>query len=280
MSNYPRYDQTEFGCLNKDLGGIFAYINYLESKTRADEARNEISRLMSMPPEGLALMDDMTTVFLTIIRRMWKKEDRQNVLPDMCRRFVEATMNVSLPEPDRQAAREKVAKEVMNLYYGFDTKEFEKDFKEIYYKECTTSATASKLDKLDKAAKKAEKEMSDSEWMKTDPKKWFQHVPHRWRDRLVHKTFNHEAMARFIIETFVADWRMRAAKFMVPVSISGVAIETMPGEMGELWLKAYKQLGFDKLDHRGVFTPRKCDIVEVRKSPPSNAKIPKFFQPK
>ncbi len=277
--NFPRYDTSEFGGINKDLSGIFAYTKYLEIEGRIETLREQVNKIMSLPPEGLSLMDDIQSVMLRIMARMWKKEDRKGVLGGLRQQFIEASRKDCLPTEQLEAGREKAAREIMNLYYGFDMKSFEGDYQEIFFDECTNDSTSKKLEKLKTGIAKAEKEAEDSDWKRLDPVKWFTVVPNRFRDRRVHSEFTRSEMARFIIESFVTDWRHRAVKFMVPVSITGVSISTMPRLMGETWIKAYKGLGLDKLEHKGIYLPRKCDIVAERVSPPDNANIPKVFQP-
>lgn len=276
---YPGYDQSEFGCLNKDLAGIFAYTRYLEIDGRIRTLRDQIAAITSLPPDGLALLDDIQSWMLRIMSRMWKKEERPKVLDGLRQAFIEAGRKVSLPTDQLDLAKEKAAREIMNLYFTFDMKAFETDYQEIYFDECTNDATPKKLEKLRSALEKAEKEAADSDWKKSDPMKWFSSVPSRFRDRRIHKDFNRESMCRFIIETFVTDWRHRAVRFAVPVSVNGVSISTMPRSMSDVWLKAYKGLGLDKLERSGMFIPRVCDVAPERVSPPSNASIPKVFQP-
>lgn len=276
---YPQYNLSEYGCLNKDLGGIFSYTKYLEIRARIDMLRQQIKDITSLPPSGIALMDEIQAVMLRIMSRHYKKEDRPKVLEGLRKEFMEVLQKTSLPREEFEEAKERVVRNIMNLYFGFNMSDFEKDYHDIFFEECTNESTPKRLKALQDALAKAEKEAADSDWMKTDPANWFTIIPNKFRDRRVHDTFKKQDMGRFIIESFVADWRHRVVKFAVPVSITGVSISSMPREMSHTWLKAYKGLGFDKLELRGLYIPRPCDIRDKREAPPANANIPKVFQP-
>lgn len=277
----PNWDQAEYACLTPDLAGVTAYTKYLEAMGTADQIRDQIKEVTSLPPSGLDLLDEIQATILRIQGRvLHPKEARPRVLEGLKAEFLEACKQPNLPADVRVDKKEYIARQIMNLYFAFPVKEFETDYHEVFHDECTNNVSQKRLDKLRKALEKAKADVEATDWRKGDAGAWFKAIPNRFRDRRVHPGFKREAMARHIVESFVADWRHRAVKFAVPVSITGVEIATMPRQMGDIWLRAYKGLGLDKAAKSAVFIPKQCDVQAEKVAPPKNANIPATFQPK
>jgi len=64
-------------------------------------------------------------------------------------------------------------------------------------------------------------------------------------------------------QNFVDTWRSRARLFLMPVTIEGTAIPTLPSKSKELWTSAYQRLGFDQLKKADVYSPYRNQKVGV-----------------
>jgi len=87
--------------------------------------------------------------------------------------------------------------------------------------------------------------------------------PAKFRSVVIEVSMPEYDYMKFLIETFVSTWEQRAPLFDRPVTINGVAIDSLPTEHRNIWSKKYNQLGLGLLTKRLRYFP----LIRERTAP-------------
>lgn len=70
-------------------------------------------------------------------------------------------------------------------------------------------------------------------------------------------------LAQTVVRSFIADWRSRAPQFLVPVTINGLDIRSLPEDTRDIWQEAYDSLGLGDLRKRPNYVAIKATLPQT-----------------
>jgi hypothetical protein len=178
---------------------------------------------------------------LEIITARPSEADRRNILRTFSEQCREKSVEKVLNENLRKAQLSDIVKRITEMYFSVDLEQLQVDFSAIFMEEMTDDAFPKKAARLKKTITECESKAAKTKWMTGDMSIYFREgiIPRVFRGFRVNPHFSANDMGRVIIEAFVTDWRARASRFEVPVTITGVNISTMPTKTGQIWKKCY-----------------------------------------
>ncbi|MCA9450650.1 MAG: hypothetical protein KC931_26240, partial [Candidatus Omnitrophica bacterium] len=205
------------------------------------EAESEAHALLGLPPTGQRLYEMIQERILEIITSRPSETDRRNILRTFSERCREKSVEKVLNENLRKAQFADIVKQITEMYFEVDLERLQVDFSAIFMDEMTDDSFPKKAARLRKTIVDCEAKAEKTKWMTGDMSIYFREgiIPKNFRGFRVNPHFKANDMGRAIIEAFVTDWRSRASRFEVPVSITGVNISTMPTKTGQIWKKCY-----------------------------------------
>lgn len=255
---YPRFNTHEYNLL-KPIQQVVKYWNEL-AKTRAElaEADEEYRSIQKniADSDGVlcAEIEQYVSKYLAELPKTY--EERLPKLSEVLCNYASLRKHASTHRGKERAI--DAALQTVTIYTAFDRDAFQEDMMRLIAEREVDKNLSEKLEAAEKKFKKIQKsaETLENNWRRALPRS----LPKSWRDRkMVVKGTTAEQkqckrkFAHTILENFIHDWKTRAKSFNVPVTIYGVAIQTLPDELKKPWISAYRSLGLDKLPKRPVY---------------------------
>ena len=248
---YPKFPKGDFTYVDRSLGIVDYYLNCrkaIDRYTAAERAYKDA--VFQYENSDLAmyqrLLDSLTKLTTPPVVEGSKAVDKALITTTVMDRLKRLIRTGHVATEER-----KLLLEVLPLFCTFDSEGFTKACKARLdatkglqeAKNSTAGKFGYATGEVSKAKGGFTKEgiFSDPEYVLSQP-----------ADN--QKQFAFEAANRF-----VKVWEDRARRFALPVSITGVAIHTMPSELRTIWSKAYDALGFKSLRKTPVYHPITSD---------------------
>lgn len=267
---YPPFLAKEYGFLNPSLHIIDFAHNLLDLEARLYATTVKRDRLVSESSQTeyhamASILDEASKVAGTEKDRDLRQVALKNCLSSYKRTLGKPYIDISLRQ-----RRDTVLSTLLRLYGMFDDETFRGDIAELYGTD--EENYRSQLDGCKIQIGKLQKAIATL-WP-TYPK-CFKTVPTRFKDFAIYEDRDrdqeNQRMAEIVIRAFVDDWKSRCQLFEVPVTVTGVAIHTLPSDQQKKWRRGWELFGLDKLPHRQRFVPYMVKQKEPKpsSSPPS-----------
>lgn len=269
-SNYPRWDQSKYNCINPDLSGVHAMLKLEKYEKEHRELETELAQLRNRNLEGEDLRESLESTIKKLVEERKDSHARFRELVENFRRDRSAYERTR--DPVSYQNSESAAFSLLCSFMSFDYGQFLQIYREFYGDELKKNPTARRRKDIERALATNRTKQSQV-WSNTKITMYFKGegargIPNRWGSLSVRNGNTKREISKQIYREFMKDWRERARLFRIPVTINGVAISTLPREMRESWHKAYRAVGLHEIKKNPIYMPRKCDIVDASESMP------------
>lgn len=259
----PQFNREEFNCIDKSLVAVdmVCHIRKLQQELRLAQDVLEATAnkyghpLLTIQDEVLASVSDTEQSRLS-------PEDRLTVLTRLITDYRNNTIGIIGVPLNIQ--KNKLIKTIETLYSRIDKQQLITDFSTV----CKVKKDSKEFAEAEKNYKNAVKALDDAEsTMKKSIYNAFQNrqPPKSFRNVLVDVSMPEYDFMKYIINLFVTVWESRAPLFEVPVTINGVAINSLPAEQRKIWSSKYDKLGLGAITKRIMYFPliREKTVVNI-----------------
>jgi hypothetical protein len=246
---------NDYGCLSGTTDIIDFIETLKETESSLKTVRQQIEAASLQVRHGAQAVRE--EVLGAVTRRLMSADPVERY-QNFCSWMHDAARDFPRNTYESRTKREKAVGGLSRLYVRFQAEDFEKDFDEwqqqVTQREASDPAT--ELARL----RQEEAELTvrlDQHWRGAEALFKDGKYPSMWRDSKIDTSLPGERqhaqrrqIAKQIVGNFEADWRYRVAFFDCPVTVDGVAIETMSEPRRSGWLDAYNRWGLDKVKKR------------------------------
>lgn len=259
MLKYPPYDSSEYNCLKCPEAATDFYLRLEELENNRADLDLQRKELEDRSKSSLLAIKEAVVADISRFLGDQDPERRRNQLG----RLLPNLKTCLERGPGLMRARLRSASlEVLRHYATLDVEVFQQDIDTFIEDTDDGKSLRDSLRKLDGRRGYAESQITNH-WKGYES--LFHQVPIAWRDwkfavstaegpeKETAVAKERRNMAERIIRTFVRDWKERAVFFEDPMTVTGVAIHSLPDEKRRTWLAAYDKLGLRSLPKRPYF---------------------------
>lgn len=260
---YPTFDQREWDHVKCPLAVATLYSKVRTAEVRRARHQAEYDRLKSEADryeQAIKIRTKYGELMEEVAQyRRLPEGERRHKLSEMYR-----ALSKSVAYPGVVDER-SMALTLLSLYSTPAVSAFSDDILAIAVDDVDSEAVANALHKEDQEIKRANRDI-DHLW--DEAPELFNSIPKQWRGIRSHafekpspvpeeSDESRRKIAQRMVTDFCTDWRTRVRFFdkSRPVTVAGVAIDTMPASSRDAWAKAYDALGLDKVERQIFFRP-------------------------
>lgn len=243
-SVYAKFSKGDFSHINKNLSVVDYYLTAKKAQEEmiAEKRKHELARDEQAKSTG-AMLESLRSRLkeLAVIPEGTSKPKSSEALQQAVKRMQSVS---GTPDAQRRATKDIVLS-IIPIFCSFDEEQFNKAAKPILDDNMLLNASVAKTRGAYGGA---------SGRYSTAIKNWsgifadgFEVRGFRDTDKAEH-AYNEATR-------FADVWRQRARCFLIPVTIEGTSIASLPPDIRDIWANAYKNLGFNDLKKADVYMP-------------------------